>query len=286
MENSSITSQDKNNDDYNEQDRIMQSSADNLQDGQRGKKKKLKKGERTFYPPGPEKLTAHVFELTLVRTKSVHESLMNLIQPLKDAKKLEENEGVHKKIKRDLKKLEKQINPEDLEKLKLIDRLKAVDMKRNNEIQKEKERKRIQKVKDQIYNSKIEFELKPVRKFENLDKYFGNSLDPIITDLGTLALCNNEEHRLFYEQIELTSFIENQLGEDDEFKKFKVADYQWKVLKTGFLGYRLDRIYYINLDVKLDIVENQYKIDVGYSKTIPMSCLLGEGELVVSTVYG
>lgn len=264
------------NDDNNKQERIKLSSLYKSQVEHASNKK----NDRAYYPSSNEKLTAHIFELTLVRAKSVHESLVKSIQPFKDSKR---NEEEFKKIKKDSLK----IKLSGFENHKIKEKNIVRVYEKNNELKKGKERKKIQKIKDKIYNSKVEFELRPIRKFENLDTYFGTSFDPIITDLGSLALFNSVEHRLLYEQIELTSSIENQLGEDDKFNKLKVADYEWRILQTGFLGFRADKIYYINLEVKVDrnSSESQYKIDVKYIKTIPISLILGEGELIVRNVF-
>ena len=156
--------------------------------------------------------------------------------------------------------------------------------------------KLINKIREKINEVEIQFDIKKVRTFKDFGKYFGNEFDPILTDYATFAFHNPNENRLFYETNEYTDYVDRKLGDDENFRKFTIKDYKWKVLKTGFLGYKNDMMFYLNLHVdlgktKVDNHEGEREIEeitiqTNYSETIPMSCILGEGDLRIDKVYG
>ena len=160
------------------------------------------------------------------------------------------------------------------------------------------EKKLAKKIRKKINEAKVQFDIKKVRTFKDFGKYFGSEFDPILTDHATFVFYNPTENRLFYETNEYTDYVDRQLGFDDNFRKYTIKDYKWKVLKTGFLGYKDDMMFYLNLHVSLSKkkVEQEEQegegeieeivVQTNYSKTIPMSCVLGEGDLRIDRVYG
>lgn len=252
----------ENNTNYNYENNNQNNDSTN-EDGSK-KSNKKKKGERKYYPENYSKYTIHVFEIVAVRGRSAHDALVKKVHPILDSKKRS-----------------KSGNNEDYLPVPNLP-FGQPERSKTRKFRYEESNKTINKIK----NMKIRFELRKVRTFENSGKYFGEQYDPILTDLGTLSLYNQNEHRLFYEEHEFTEFVDKKIGKDDTLRRFTIDEYKWKVLKTGFLGYKDDLLYYLNLNVDMNKENDEFKVDVAYSKIIPMSCILGDGDLRVNSVYG
>ena len=143
------------------------------------------------------------------------------------------------------------------------------------------QKKQEDRLRKRIKNAKIQFDIKKVRTFKDFDTYFGK-YRPILTDNATFALYDPDEHRLFYEKIDCTDCLNEELGHNIDSKPFEILDYEWKILKTGFLGYKNDRMFYLNLQVELSKEKAEgYKVEeidvkVNSHKIIPIRLILGK----------
>ena len=64
----------------------------------RGRNKKKRTG-RKYYGPTFNKLTAHVYEIVLVRNKKEQNKTFKLLKPLLEARKNKQNRWTHQRIK-------------------------------------------------------------------------------------------------------------------------------------------------------------------------------------------
>ena len=90
-----------------------------------------------------------------------------------------------------------------------------------------------------IEEDKIQFDIKKVRTFKNFETHFGEKYCPILTDDTTFAYYNPDIHWLHFETEKFSNRDEDKkLEYNINSLPFKISDYNWKVLKTGFLGYK------------------------------------------------
>ena len=114
-------------------------------------------------------------------------------------------------------------------------------------------------IKLKIEAEDIMFDLKLVRIFKNVDKYFGYNT-PKISSIGTLSTyCYNNDYSslwLLYETFDLSKFIEGELGIDEKTtEKYKSKDFRWEWISPGFIGYLDDRAIFVRVDVDIGKTE-------------------------------
>ena len=114
-------------------------------------------------------------------------------------------------------------------------------------------------IKSKIEAEDIMFDLKLVRIFKNVEKYFGYNT-PMITSIGTLSTyCydyNDSSYRLLYETFDLSKFIEGELGIDEKTtEKYKSKDFNWVWISPGFIGYQVDKAIFVRVDVDIGKTE-------------------------------
>ena len=114
---------------------------------------------------------------------------------------------------------------------------------------------KVDKIKSVLDKEDEIFDLRAIRKFKHVNRYFGDNV-PTITSVGTLASWyfdfNKNTTRLFYENQELNKFVEEKLGIDGKtFENFKVDDFNWKILSPGFIGFKDDQAVFIKIDVEI-----------------------------------
>ena len=110
-------------------------------------------------------------------------------------------------------------------------------------------------VRPKLENEEIIFDLKVVRVFKNINRYFGEH-NPTMTSIGTLASTiyddNMRTGRLFYEEYDLSKYVDEKLGYDDEtYEWYTIYDFNWKVLSPGFIGFRNDRAVFVRINVEI-----------------------------------
>ena len=149
------------------------------------------------------------------------------------------------------------------------------------------------RLRKRIEEDKIQFDIKKVRTFKNFETHFGKKYHPILTDDTTFAYYNPDENWLHFETKKYTDcHVDKKLGYNINSQPFKISDYKWKVLKTGFLGYKYDMMYYLNLHVTLskkkgeDREGEEIDVQVNSPKIIPINLMLEEGDLKIDKVYG
>lgn len=161
-----------------------------------------------------------------------------------------------------------------------------------NKIQKQRQKvglnpqdnKKLQETKEKIMSSELMVDLKVVRVFKDINKYFGEYSSITITDLGSLA---NYDYtgRLFYEKLEITKFVENKLGTNENLEKFKITDYRWVTIKAGFIAFKSDQAYFVKIDAEMVSKENLYKVKAKPSEVIPIDFIIGTANMEITDVY-
>jgi hypothetical protein len=58
----------------------------------------------------------------------------------------------------------------------------------------------------------------------------------------------------------LTNFVRGLLGEDEDLKSYKIEDFQWLMIETGFIAYRKNQAYYVRVEIRKIVKDNQFEI--------------------------
>ena len=134
-------------------------------------------------------------------------------------------------------------------------------------------------IKTKIETEDVMFDLKLVRIFKNVEKYFGYET-PMITWIGTLTNRVYDYRilgdRLLYETFDLSKFIEGQLGTDEKTaEKFKAKDFRWIWISSGYIGFKYDRAIFVRVDV-----------DIGKTEEMVYNPITKKGEITeIMTIF-
>ena len=92
--------------------------------------------------------------------------------------------------------------------------------------------------KDEFY-----FELKLNRVIKNINSIFGENCDPNLTNDGVLTYVNGEK-QLFFDTLEITDYVNNQLSKNDQTKQYEpISSYTWIPTNRSYIAYKSDKIF-------------------------------------------
>lgn len=162
--------------------------------------------------------------------------------------------------------------------------IKKIQKHRQKVGQTSTDNKKLLETKEKIKSSEIMIDLKVVRVFKDVNKYFGQYSIIELTDLGSLAY-SDYSGRVFYEKLELTKFLENKLGTNENLEKFKVIDYNWTVIKAGFIAHKSDQAYFVKIDTEMVQKGSLYKVKAKPAEVIPIDFIIGTANMEIISVY-
>ena len=167
-------------------------------------------------------------------------------------------------------------------------RRKSVANKISTQIQKmleSDEIKKKEKLKTKILAKEVRIELKLVRKIKNSHKLYKSYYSPTISDIGTLTLIDIYDNKVFYEDQDLSKFLEKKLGKDDDGNYYKPVDYLMAPLKSGIIAYRSEQLYHIKMKVAIKEENNKIKVDAKPHEVVELDLYLGEVGLEIRSIY-
>lgn len=153
---------------------------------------------------------------------------------------------------------------------------------------KEGQKKYVHKISDpkDRYLDNCYFALKLIRRFKDINKYFGKGCSPSLTNSGCLVYYDKEQGRLFYDSVEITDSIENRLTTNELTKeKESVQAFNWLDLESGFIGYKQDKIFYVNVDIEKYVENNELKILVYPKSPEQVGIKMNMYDLFIKEVY-
>lgn len=76
------------------------------------------------------------------------------------------------------------------------------------------------------------------------------------------------------------------LGEDQDLRPFKVEDYKWVVIDSGYIAYRINQAYYISVTQKRTVKDNELKIQSKPDCVTPINFVLITSDISITNVFG
>lgn len=75
------------------------------------------------------------------------------------------------------------------------------------------------------------------------------------------------------------------LGEDQDLRAFDVGDYKWVIIDSGFIAYRINQAYYVRVEVKRAIKNNELAIASAPDCVIPINFVLVTNDISITDVF-
>jgi hypothetical protein len=130
------------------------------------------------------------------------------------------------------------------------------------------------------------FGLKLLRVIEDIDGIFGEGANPSLTDTGSLAYYDEDESRVFFDTVDITDKIKHKLSRDEATSNYDlISDFTWLANSSGYIAYKSDKIFYIRVDVKTHVEENELKVSIKAREPMQLGIHLNAYELSITNVY-
>ena len=102
-----------------------------------------------------------------------------------------------------------------------------------------------------------------------------------------LTYYDREEGRLYFDTVEITDYVKNQLGINEVTGDYEsIKAFKWVSTGSGFVGFKRSSIYYVLVEIDEYIENNEYHFNIKPKAPIQIGIEMNPYDLYIEKVYG